>query len=82
MDELIAPALGDAIITNGVASIEFFTWMTAITSAVNNLPPLTGSGSPETVLVASVGRWYVDTTANVTYFKKTGDTNIGWVLTN
>lgn len=82
MDELIAPALGDVIVANGAASVELFTWMADITAAVNNLPPLTGSGSPEAVLVASVGRWYVDTTANVTYFKKTGDTNTGWVLTN
>lgn len=82
MDELIAPALGDVIIADGAATIKFFTWMADITAAVNNCKPLTGSGTPEGFLVASVGRWYVDTTADVTYFKKTGDGNTGWALTN
>lgn len=82
-DAIIVPTLGDSLIESSAANIMFHTWMASITEAVNNLQPLTGSGSPEGVQVASTGRWYVDTTAAVgsgVYFKESGDGNTGWVL--
>lgn len=82
MVDIIAPAIGEQIIVNGTASNEFFVWIDQVTSAINNTPPLTGSGSPEGVLVADAGRWYVDTGAAAgsgIYFKETGSGDIGWV---
>lgn len=61
----------------------FADWMESITRAVNNLAPLTGSGTPETFISAEPGRWYVDTTAAAgsgVYFKESGTGNTGWVL--
>lgn len=69
--------------SDGRPTFEFYNWMQLITDAVNALPPLTGTGSPETVVVSAPGRWYVDTAAAVgagIYYKETGDGNTGWVL--
>lgn len=84
-DELTTPIYGLPITDQGdlgaVATLELQSWMSTVTAAVNNIRPLTGSGSPEGVSVASAGRWYVDIDVNVIYYKKTGDTDIGWVIT-
>lgn len=84
MDEIIPPTIGDILIEeSGGASIRFHTWMQDITTALNNHPPLTGSGTPEGSVTASVGRWYVDTAAAAgtgIYFKETGDGDTGWIL--
>lgn len=41
----------------------------------------TGTGSPEGVVTGYVGQWYLDTAANSTYRKDSGDnTNTGWAL--
>jgi|GEM_PF-2888572 len=86
-DPIIVPAFGlpvveEAGIIGGMVSTqEFHNWMAQITEAVNNTPPLTGSGTPEGNIIASVGRWYVDTSAAVgtgIYFKETGDGDTGW----
>lgn len=82
-DPILAPAFGEVITPNGVANEQFNTWLADITEAVNNLQPLTGTGTPEGNEVASVGRWYVDTAAAVgtgIYFKETGDGDTGWIL--
>lgn len=80
---LIAP-LGDfTIIEDGKSHPDLQQWMEDVTDLVNSQIPLTGTGSPEGVVVASVGRWYVDTAASVgegIYFKESGDTDTGWVL--
>ena len=83
-DPILVPTFGFELTPNGVATEEFHIWMDAITDGVNNVPPLTGSGTPEASVVASVGRWYVDTVASPAdiYFKKTGDGNTGWVITS
>lgn len=81
-DPILVPALGDELLDGNSANIQFYTWMEAITEAVNNTPPLSGSGSPEGVETASVGRWYVDTSAAAgtgIYYKETGDGDTGWV---
>ena len=83
MADILAPAMGDVIAPNGVASNELFIWMDQITNAVNNIPPVTGTGSPEGVIVADAGRWYVDTSAAVgsgIYFKESGSGDTGWIL--
>lgn len=78
------PTFGIALTSEGIATQEFHTWLDQITEAVNNTPPLTGSGTPEGSVIASVGRWYVDTNASPAdiYFKATGDGDTGWVITS
>lgn len=81
MTEIIqSPALLKLISSDGLATVEFLTWLDQITDAVSAIPPLTGSGSPEGVVTASVGRWYVDTDSAGTgiYLKESGDGNTGW----
>lgn len=83
MPEIVqAPTFSDIVDSQGAPTIEFITWLDQVTIAVNNIPPLTGSGSPEGVEVASVGRWYVDTDTTGTgiYLKEAGDGNTGWQL--
>lgn len=80
---LVAPSNDFTIIEGGRAHQDLQQWMEDITNLVNSHIPLTGSGSPEGVEVASVGRWYVDTSAGAgtgIYFKEANDTNLGWVL--
>lgn len=82
-EQVLVPIMGAPITPNGAASIQFHTWLDAVTNAVNNMHPLTGTGTPEGNIVAFVGRWYVDTSAAVgtgIYFKQTGDGDTGWVL--
>jgi len=82
-DPILVPTQGDELIIDGGANTPMHIWMEAITDAINNLAPLTGSGSPESVVVASVGRWYVNTAAATgtgVYFKQTGDGDTGWIL--
>lgn len=83
MADIIVPQWGQQITPNGIATQELLNWMADVTEAVNNIAPLTGTGSPEGVIIASVGRWYVDTGASPAdiYFKATGDGDTGWVLT-
>ena len=82
-DPILVPTFGLSVTPDGRATEEFHTWMDQITNAVNEIRPLTGTGSPEGVETASVGRWYVDTGAAVgtgIYFKETGDGDTGWIL--
>lgn len=79
-EEIQAPALTDILLEGGIPTAQFHTWMDQITEAVK--VPLTGSGSPEAVVIASVGRWYVDASAGAgtgIYFKETGEGDTGWV---
>jgi hypothetical protein len=45
----------------------------------NTASNLSGSGSPEGVVTATVGQHYTDTMNGVTYWKMTGSGNTGWV---
>lgn len=47
--------------------------------AVPAVPDLSGSGSPEGVVAATVGKIYRDTTNGFLYVKRTGAGNTGWV---
>ena len=80
MAEIIqAPAITDIIIEDGLSSVQFHTWMVQVTEAL--APPITGSGSPEGVVVSTTGRWYVDTSAVAgtgIYFKESGEGDTGW----
>lgn len=79
-DIIQSPAPFKLVSSDGLATVEFLTWLDQITDAVNAIPPLTGSGTPEGVVAASVGRWYVDTDSAGTgiYLKESGDGNTGW----
>lgn len=82
-DIIQSPAPFQLVDAKGLATIEFLTWLDQITRAINDVPPLTGSGSPEAVVAASVGRWYVDTdsvSGTGIYFKESGDGDTGWVV--
>ena len=64
-------------------SQRFYTW----TQAITNLQILTGSGSPETVVVATETTLYMNTAGtagNILYIKKlsdiSGDRTQGWIL--
>lgn len=74
------PAIVDVLAEDGIATTAFYTWMEQVTQAL--LPPLTGTGSPEGVVVATSGKWYIDTSAGSgsgIFFKETGEGNTGWV---
>lgn len=83
-DPILVPTFGFQLTPEGAATTEFHMWMEAITDGVNNAPPLTGTGTPEGSIEASVGRWYVDTNASPAdiYYKETGDGNTGWIITS
>lgn len=77
---ILQPAINERIVIDGVPTPQFYTWLEQVSEAIK--PPLTGSGSPESNVIASVGRWYVDTSASVgtgIYFKETGEGDTGWV---
>jgi hypothetical protein len=64
-------------------SQRFYTW----TQAITNLQILTGSGSPESVIEASITTLYMNTAGtagNILYIKKlsdiSGDRTQGWIL--
>ena len=69
--------------SNGVATKEMRLWSLQITSRAVIL----GSGSPESIVEARIGREYSDidgTTGSIKYFKKLdnidGDKSRGWIL--
>jgi len=79
-EEIQAPNITEEIVENGIPTTIFYNWIDQVTEAVK--PPFTGSGSPEGVVVATTGRWYVDTSAGAgsgIYFKETGEGDTGWV---
>ena len=81
-ETVVNPASGAKLIVDGELSLAFLIWVDQVTQAVNNVPPLTGTGTPEAAQVASVGRWYVDTSVGAgsgIYLKETGDGDTGWV---
>ena len=82
-EPILVPDLNDTLVDDqGISNLQFHIWMDAITDAVNNIPPLTGTGTPEGSITGSVGRWYVDKGASVgtgIYFKETGDGDTGWI---
>ena len=80
-EQILPPVLGDPITRDGVPNEQFYLFLVQLAEAAK--PPVTGSGSPEGVLVSTSGRWYVNTAASVgsgIYFKQSGEGNTGWVL--
>ena len=79
MDNIQPPLITDIIVEGGIPTVAFYSWIEQITESVK--PPIIGSGSPEGVIVASVGKWYVDTDSAGTgiYLKESGDGSTGWV---
>ena len=79
-DEIIAPQIQEPFLNADMTpNIEAHTWMEQVTERLQ--PPLTGTGTPEGVLSANAGRFYVDTAANQIYMKVTGTGNTGWQAT-
>lgn len=85
MPNIVSPVAGTTIanIGSGAATDEFQRWIEAVTR--NDL--LVGSGSPEGVVVATVGREYMDTSGTagaIKYIKRdadiAGDRSNGWIL--
>ena len=69
---------------NGNMTQEMLLWMTR----VQNFQVITGSGSPEGVIEAEIGRFYMDTAGTagaILYIKRdgsdgAGDRSNGWIL--
>lgn len=82
---LITPAWGFPIFEEAdfglVPTNEMHQWMLQVTAAINTAPPMTGVGSPEGVIAAKAGRWYVDTDIATIWYKQSGDGEAGWLLT-
>ena len=79
-EPILVPTINDNLTENNLATVQFHAWMDSISEAVNNLQPLTGTASPEGSIIASPGRWFVDTSAADIYFKSSGDGDTGWLL--
>lgn len=81
-NEILQPVISDPIVDeSGVPTVQFYLWMEQVSASVK--PPLTGTGSPEGVIIGTTGKWYVDTAASAgtgIYFKETGEGNTGWAL--
>lgn len=79
---IIAPQEQDPIIqSSGSAENRFQGWIRSVTDLLNQLEPLTGSGSPEGVVEAGLHREYIDTDypAGATkYLKTTATGDTGW----
>lgn len=68
---------------NSVMTLQMAELIEAIVMQVNQNIPLSGTGSPEGVLVAEPFKTYLDTAAAAGsnfYIKKTGSGNTGWQL--
>lgn len=81
-ETVIKPELNNIIIVEGKQTTELNTFFDIVARQLNQLQPAFGSGSPEGVLVASVGKIYIDTGAasgSGLYIKETGDGNTGWI---
>lgn len=83
MPDIVQPNPISKVVTDsGVASAEFYRWMTQITA--NDL--IIGTGSPEGVIEATIGREYMDDAGlagAVKFIKQlpdiAGDRTMGWV---
>lgn len=83
-DEAIwTPERTDAISTDGLPSQRFHEWIEEVARSIIDLQPIFGTGSPEAVEIANVGRFYIDTGAAVgtgIYVKESGTGDTGWIL--
>lgn len=86
-DAITSPERFTAIINddsgNMVMTLRMAEFIDAITQQVNQNIPVSGTGSPEGVLVAEPLKSYLDTAAasgSNLYVKKTGAGNTGWIL--
>jgi hypothetical protein len=83
LPEIVPPEARTPISREGVMEDEFQRW----TEQVTQLDLLIGSGSPEGVIEATVGREYMDdtgTAGSIKYIKRdadiAGDRTKGWIL--
>jgi len=81
---MITVPTGPIVDKNGVMTEEFLIWVGQVTAN----DPIIGTGSPEGVIRALQGRFYIDTaagTGSVLYVKRDGsdgpgDPTKGWIL--
>ena len=68
---------------DGLTTIRGHEFIEELTRQVNQNTPATGTGSPEGVLTAAVGKFYIDDAGGpgtVLYVKQSGTGNTGWIL--
>lgn len=79
---IIPPLEGVPIVGNGGMPEERVTgWIRSVTDLLNQLEPLTGTGSPEGVVEAGLHREYIDTNypaGSTKYLKTTATGDTGW----
>ena len=88
MADIIPPNAQQSISSDAGIMLQVFrTWTRSVTTLVNTLILLKGSGSPEGVVSAAQGRRYMDTNgtaSNISYIKRDadvlGDKTLGWIL--
>lgn len=76
--DFVARFTGD----DGKATLDFQSYIDALTRRVNELSPIFGTGSPEGSVVANECQWYVDTAEAAgggIYIKESGSGDTGWV---
>jgi hypothetical protein len=70
----------DTITRSGFSEDRFYAWAELMTTIINELQPIYGSGSPEGVVTANEKQVYVDTnTPGTGIYYKTGSGNTGWI---
>lgn len=79
MGKLTPLDMGQAI-TNKEGFMNQKTWILIVNiiERLDFLETAFGSGSPEGVLVASVGKRYIDKDVDIEYYKKSGEGATGW----
>ena len=68
---------------DGKLTLRAASFFEEITRQINLNTPIEGTGSPESVITASIGQRYLDTAGaseNVLYIKQSGTGNTGWIL--
>lgn len=68
---------------NAVMTLRMAEFVEAVATQINQNTPLSGTGSPESVLEAEPFRFYIDTAAAAgsnLYVKTTGAGDTGWTL--
>ena len=74
---IVPPDRIDPLLEADIASQRFYTWIQAISQRI----PIEGSGSPEGVIVANKGRFYIDRDGAQGarfYMKTTNGSATGW----
>lgn len=66
--------------SDGLMDDRFQGWVQSVTSLLNLLDPLSGTGSPEGVQFADKRKFYVDESGGLYYKTTDKSLNTGWIL--